>query len=136
MVAYSFQPRFAEPILEGTKGGTIRGRRKRHARPGELIQLYTGMRSANCRLITRKRCGAVEPITLVLGATPRVIIGGVDRGSSGRALMAFARFDGFPGWFELVNFWQLEHAETERFDGWHIRWLELPQILKPKGEAG
>jgi hypothetical protein len=58
MVAYSFKERFAEPILNGTKGGTIRASRKGplraatggHAKPGEELQLYTDMRTRNCRL--------------------------------------------------------------------------------------
>jgi hypothetical protein len=43
MVAYSFNPIFVGPILAGTKRQTIRAERKRHARPGEAMQLYTGM---------------------------------------------------------------------------------------------
>ncbi len=56
MVAYSFRSQFAEPILAGTKGGTIRAERRGrnlghrvvnggHAYPGEELQLYTGMRN-------------------------------------------------------------------------------------------
>lgn len=39
MVAYSFRKRFGPPILAGTKAQTIRADRKRHARPGEEVQL-------------------------------------------------------------------------------------------------
>lgn len=51
MVAYSFKRQFGPPILAGTKGGTIRNDRKRHARPGEELQLYHGMRTKSCTLI-------------------------------------------------------------------------------------
>lgn len=53
MVAYSFQKRFVEPIRSGRKRQTIRADRKRHARPGEVLQLYSGMRTnaiATCRI--------------------------------------------------------------------------------------
>jgi hypothetical protein len=52
MVAYSFAPQFVDAIRNGTKCQTIRpiGKR-RHARPGEPVQLYTGMRTAKCSKI-------------------------------------------------------------------------------------
>ena len=50
MVAYNFQARFAPLVETGAKSMTIReiGRR-RHARPGERLQLYTGQRTKGCR---------------------------------------------------------------------------------------
>lgn len=50
MAAYNFQKRFATLIESGDKNHTIRriGKR-RHASPGEAIQLYTGMRTKFCR---------------------------------------------------------------------------------------
>jgi hypothetical protein len=52
MVAYSFAPQFINAIRSGTKCQTIRpiGKR-RHARTGEPVQLYTGMRTATCSKI-------------------------------------------------------------------------------------
>jgi hypothetical protein len=121
MVAYSFKPRFAEPILAGSKGGTIRANRKRHARPGEELQLYTGMRTRQCRLIARKQCVEVEPIELWLGADMVEFRNRIFR----RNLDLFARFDGFSSWHELCDFWLYEHGDA-RFIGVHIRWLPLP----------
>lgn len=134
MVAYSFQKQFAVPILERTKGGTIRADRKRHARPGEELQLYTGMRTRHCRLIGRETCLAVTPIRLylkgdrvVIGeallAPPRIVV------VLTRALDAFARFDGFPDWDALRRFWNETHDAPVVFGGQHIRWLELPKSL-------
>ena len=96
MVAYSFQRRFAEPILEGTKGGTIRADRRRHARPGEELQLYVGMRTKQCRLVARKTCLACEPITINF-ASWRVgyVISGIRCLRRRTELDAFAAFDGF-----------------------------------------
>ena len=149
MVAYSFKARFAEPILAGTKGGTIRLPRKPgrahieivldegqlyarerpggHARPGEELQLYTGMRTKHCRLIARKTCLAVEPIKLDF-SDERIYL--ADGCIMFGLLEDFARFDGFANWYELLAFWHKTHGcdliYRGGFRGWHIRWLPLP----------
>ena len=117
MVAYSFQARFAEPILSGVKGGTIRSDRRRHTRPGEEMQLYTGMRTKHCRLIARKQCLAVVPIELNFSASQVLRNGEVfwDPG----ILDALARFDGFADFGEMTVFW----GYRPRFEGWHVCWL-------------
>jgi hypothetical protein len=125
MVAYSFQRRFAEPILEGRKGGTIRPDRRRHARPGEELQLYVGMRTKQCRLIARKTCVAVSPILLDLAFRSVVWPGCRGLIHCAADLDAFARFDGFQNFDEMTEFWRQTHA-VELFTGWHIRWLPLP----------
>jgi uncharacterized protein YqfB (UPF0267 family) len=51
MVAYSFNKQFVDAIRSGRKHPTIRANRKRHARPGEMLQLYTGMRTRTCTKI-------------------------------------------------------------------------------------
>jgi hypothetical protein len=146
VVAYNFQRQFVGPILAGTKGGTIRLPRKPgrahieivrdegqlyarerpggHVRPGEIVQLYTSMRTTQCRLITTARCVAVEPITLVFdpGCCARVGPLGSHRNITGNDLNDFARFDGFADWSEMMRFW----APARNFEGWHIRWLPLP----------
>jgi len=123
MTAYSFKRQFVEPILAGTKGGTIRANRRRHARPGEELQLYTGMRTKHCKLIARKTCLAVEPIELDfvrmrIHVGPLVLEHRVE-------LSTFARFDGFPDFASMAAFWIWTH-ETFHFAGWHIRWFPLP----------
>jgi hypothetical protein len=133
MVAYSFKKQFAMPILDGTKGGTIRGHRKRHGRPGETLQLYTGMRTAHCKLISKKTCLACVPIWLGLRSDEVNVA--LDRDNQGglilkkpRALDALAVFDGFVNWDEMKFFWLKDEdfAEPASFAGWHIRWLKLP----------
>lgn len=48
MVAYNFQARFAAAIEAGEKAITIRSiGRRRHARNGERLQLYTGQRTGD-----------------------------------------------------------------------------------------
>lgn len=50
MPAYNFQSRFADAVQHGEKRQTIRAiGKRRHARPGQPIQLYTGMMHKTCR---------------------------------------------------------------------------------------
>ena len=124
MVAYSFQQQFRAPILARAKRQTIRADRKRHAWPGEQIQLYTAMRTRHCALIARAACEAVEPVRLHLGENrvevPSASITAADD------LDRFARADGFADWPGLVAFWREHHPEVSAFSGVLIRWELLP----------
>lgn len=129
MVAYSFKMRFAPPILLGLELGplvagmkrqTIRADRRRHARPGEEVQLYTGMRTRSCRLLGRPRCTAVEAIRLLLG-TAEICLG-ADRLVRAAELDAFAVADGFGDFADLRDFWGAAHPEVDDFTGQLIRW--------------
>lgn len=143
MVAYSFQPQFAEPIIAGTKRQTIRrpGKR-RHARPGERLQLYTGMRTKQCRKIGDAVCEGVFEIALDL----RMIRGfsitsrsaGVNFGNPLEALTthpitpprfksfdAFARADGFADWAALKAFFEQHHPGVDQFEGFLITWTDF-----------
>lgn len=139
MVAYSFKKQFIEPIMVGIgyhpncfgvgadrtttrpKRQTIRAvGRRRHARPGETIQLYTAMRTKQCRKLGEARCVSVEPIRIFMSGWinlgDRTISGG-DNGELGD----FARSDGFSGWSEMKKFWLDNHGE-EPFSGVLIKW--------------
>lgn len=138
MPAYSFQRQFAQPIIDGSKGGTIRAPRQRrvgsgdgpradtggHARPGETLYLYTGMRTKQCRKIAEKTCRAVEPIVLNF-RTDQIMVGGRVIWSL-RGLHLFARFDGFETWPDMAAFWNKTHGMPMIFNGWHVQWMELP----------
>lgn len=130
MVAYSFKKQFGPPILAGTKAHTIRADRKRHARPGEELQLYTGMRTKHCRLVARVPCIAVEPVRLRFsrrGPSELFEVGGVPL--SPREMVRFAYADGFDGLDAMARFWWAEHppeeGDTLNFTGVVIRWTPL-----------
>lgn len=127
MVAYSFQKQFVEPILAGAKQQTIRANRRRHARPGEELQLYTGMRTKHCKLIARATCRSAEPIRLSFnaGCEGIWIQSTNDHFGLAQELDHFARRDGFPTWFEMRAFWKSTHGTVEFFDGVLIRWGEI-----------
>lgn len=93
MVAYNFQARFVAAVEAGEKVLTIRtiGRR-RHARVGERLQLYTGQRTRACRKL-------VDPDPVVTSVQPITFHGGgrVWAGAwlTAAGLDALARLDGF-----------------------------------------
>lgn len=80
MVAYSFKRQFVAPIALGLgiacpngfapAAGVVRPKRhtmrstgkRRHARPGEGLQLYWGMRTKSCLKIGDAKCIKVEQI--------------------------------------------------------------------------
>jgi hypothetical protein len=145
MVAYSFKRRFVEPIRAGLglqnfnqfgveipdvrpKRQTIRADRRRHARPGEMLQFYCAMRTKSCFLIGRAHCVDVQPIYIEVEA-PLVIVGeGKQRHriTTKSELNEFARADGFGSYEEFGLFWYEEHHDTMNdFYGVIIKWKPL-----------
>lgn len=146
MVAYSFQRQFVPhicaglmvPIPEGfhvdlplrSKRQTIRALgKRRHARPGETLQLYRGLRTQQCFKIADAKCVTCEQIRLEFGPRPRVIVGTGDltgnRIESAVMLDGFAESDGFEDWAALVAFWQKQHGPLRKFTGVIVYWEPL-----------
>lgn len=122
MVAYSFNPRFEAAIRAGTKTQTIRAARKRHARSGEMVQLYCGMRTVHCRkIIPDVVCLRTEPVTIQFdpdGTIADILIGGQSRAD----LDAFAVRDGFRDITDMAAFWRAAHGVVGTFNGVMIQW--------------
>jgi hypothetical protein len=112
MVAYSFQPRFIEPIRQGLKTQTIRAiGQRRHARPGELLQLYSGIRTAHCtRILPDTPCVEVMQIEIRFraGEIARIFTDGIPV----RDLDAFALRDGFADALDMWAFWREHHPQA------------------------
>lgn len=153
MVAYSYKGCFVAPILVGLglpvldlhyelggylpgqpirpKRQTIRANgRRRHARPGETLQLYYGMRSTKCLKIGDGKCTAVSKIRLFVHDA-RVLINHLDRLFEFRRpseLDMFAREDGFDDWAGMRAFWLEEHdgKRLGPFVGVLVQWEPLP----------
>ena len=123
MVAYSFKKQFSPYILNGSKAQTIRAERKRHARPEETLQLYTGMRTKHCRLIGTATCRRVEPITIDFPLNTVLIGKAVLMGW--RDLDGLAHRDGFDGWLSMRAFWHDNHPAASVFSGVLIRWTDF-----------
>ncbi len=142
MVAYSFAPMFADQVATLFKRQTVRAQRHRHARVGEAVQLYTGMRTRQCRKLVPQDpvCIAVSPIVIETAMTWGLItlieIDGVNLDDAG--IERFATADGFgieaigdqhfkatgqtgSARWNMGMFW-LERHGLGRFEGVLIRW--------------
>jgi hypothetical protein len=122
MVAYNFQSRFAQPIKRGEKSHTIRKNgNRRHARPGEMVQLYTGMRSSACKKILDPDpvCVFCKVIRIDVGQDTihGITVDGLDVGN----YEAFAQSDGFKGLDDMHEFW-LDFHGVGLFVGSMIGW--------------
>lgn len=135
MVAYSFKKRFAGTIQNGFKTQTIRAPRKRHARSGEALQLYCGMRTNRCfQIIPDVVCTEVLHAELFFGQNRVILHTGRDEIGAmaavyqiaGPSLDVFAKRDGFISWADMKVFWQSTHEEALDpelfFEGFLINW--------------
>lgn len=151
MVAYSFKRMLVPAIRIGLgldpidqspgarrpKRQTIRATgKRRHARPGDTLQLYTGMRTKQCELIGEAQC--VGSFAIEMDFDAHEITGGcldlVSMPSQAEMfatpwcigdrwqLDAFAVRDGFATWDDLCEFWNREHKDVRRFAGTVIYW--------------
>lgn len=124
MVAYSFQRRFVPMIEAGYKHQTVRAERARHARPGETMQLYQGMRTRTCRkILPDPICTCVRPIHIVIraGLIERIEVRGLsDLWKPDPD--AFAISDGFESREDMSAFWAERHPSSADFVGVLIEW--------------
>lgn len=141
MVAYSFNPRFETPIREGWKTQTIRATGgKRHARPGEMIQLYCGLRTAQARkIVPDVRCTDVMAVEITFARFPEgspVIDRIVTDGVQVRDADAFAVRDGFTDADDMAAFWKAHHPDAlaAGFKGVLIEW-HMPRVAQALGVA-
>jgi hypothetical protein len=132
MVAYNYQQRFWPKVRDYSKLQTVRAHRKRHARPGERIQNYGGMRTKACvKLIPDPLCIGVEDISIWIGGDEHKPVEGIEINGfelAGKALTQFAVADGFGGYrgdplMIFGRFWTETHG-IGRFDGVVIKWRE------------
>lgn len=122
MVAYSFNKRFIAPILAGTKTGTIRAvGKRRHAEAGDLLQLYTAMRTKYCALILQTPCTETVDILLAFKGRTRIETRGNETIRSASLLDRFAVSDGFTDFADMREFWREQH-NVARFSGRWARW--------------
>lgn len=101
MPAYNFKRQFVSPIRSGEKKTTIRFPRKRPTRVGDVLYLYTGMRTKKCELINVYVCEKVQPITI----WPTIEDVSIELARLSRGEIAdMARKDGFSTSFAFFHF--------------------------------
>ena len=115
MPAYNFQARFIQKILSGTKPHTIRKRRKHPTKVGDILWLYTGMRTKNCKLLAGARCVRIEPI--VIWPFEERIAGNLDF-----SVNQLAAGDGFSSLHDFFDFFRRTYREKVLNDFEVIFW--------------
>lgn len=134
MVAYSFHRQFHEPVETGAKRHTVRANRKRHARVGEPVQLYGGMRTRHCRklvdpdpICTRVQLIEIAVLSDVNQRLGFITIDGIPLDND--EIEAFAKADGFTATAgatarqRMGRFWTIHHG-VGLFEGVVIHWGE------------
>lgn len=140
MVAYSFQRQFIEPIQLGirdpfadkAKLQTIRAHRKRHARAGEMLQLYSGMRTKNCmKIVPDQECEDVFNIRFEVtkSGIRDAFFGLSEPRFALRDMDAFAQDDGFTDADAMRDFWLSSHGEG-LFEGVWIMWFPKAHVAE------
>ncbi len=136
MVAYSFNRAFVPQVEALTKVQTVRLPRKRHARPDEPLQLYTGMRTKNCRKLVDPdpTCVAVDEVIIDRrSGCFELVVNGIPL--NGEQIEDFAKADGFDPVHHFAaaraaalnatslmrRWWTLTHGAV-LFEGVVIRW--------------
>jgi hypothetical protein len=126
MVAYNFIKQFADDVESGKKLQTIRkvGKRK-HALPGDTLQLYTGMQTKSCRLLREALCTTLIPIR-IRPSFGEVLFLLDDKNwlvcDSEKHISVLAQKDGFANAAEFFDYFAMQCDETGRFDGYLIKW--------------
>ena len=97
--------------------------RSRLARPGEELQLYTGMRTLACKLLLRAPCVNVVPIEIDVSFDQILEVRVVSFLCPYfyKHLDEFARRDGFSDQADMHAFWLKEHG-VGTFRGVMISW--------------
>ncbi len=133
MVVYSFDRQFIEPIqlgvrnpfADGAKLQTIRAHRKRHARAGEMLQLYCGMRTKHCmKIVPDQECEDVFNIRFEVAKSgiKDIYIGLSEPRYELPKINEFAQEDGFSDADAMHGFWLASHGEG-LFEGVLIKWF-------------
>ena len=123
MVAYSFKTQFEGALRAGDKAQTIRALgKRRQARPRELVQVYIGMRTKDCRLLFQSECLEVLPIRIRRTSDPIWEIRLNDNLLSLDEQNQLALADGFP---DLQVFYDFFYQRLP-FEGVLIKWQTPP----------
>jgi hypothetical protein len=124
MPSLNFKARFAPLVENQGKRQSIRRPRLRPIRPGDLLYLYTGMRTAACRRLGIGRCTETQGIEIWADG---ILLAGV--ALSPQDSLALAEADGFASVAEFLDFFRSVHGLP--FTGTLLRWEPLPAPRAP-----
>ena len=132
-----FKPRFVDPIQDGTKFFTMRNPRKVTPKIGEVLHMYTGLRTKWCKLITKQhtlKCIQQAVIRVSRGNKPaphirtltsiKIEISVDGRVLNSNEISQFVKYDGFENCQDFAAYWLAEKkVVTVTLDLFH--WTDL-----------
>lgn len=124
---YNFRKELATAIRYGVKAQTMRQNRKdgRVPKPGDLIRMFTGMRTAYCKSIGSSVVIECFPVYMDLSdLRGRVIVSNGIRLHFGE-MESFAKLDGFPSALAMLEWFQKTYRPSDSFHGFCVRWRPL-----------
>ena len=126
MVAYNFRAEYAEKVRTRAKRRTIRAYgKRRHARPGDMLQLYTGMRTKRCEKLLEVPCRSTSHVAML---PDKVVVVPISQQRDGQIvyivrrgeLDEFAHLDGLENWMSMRELFEQMHGWP--FGGLMIQW--------------
>jgi hypothetical protein len=126
MALINFQKQFAEAVKSGKKKQTIRAPRKYSIKSGEILHLYTGLRTKKCKKLQKVVCKSVQDVTINnIGMLTIDGISIIDSCLKANIyyfdyLDVFAQADGFKDWKDMIKWFSETHGLP--FKGWLIKW--------------
>lgn len=129
MPAFNFKREFVEAIRDGEKRQTIRADRKDgrpHAKVGDSIKLYTGMRTKSCELIgesTVTRVARVRIEGTCMYVNGRILPNHIYSRDCEQTDDEFAQADGFQSFMDMADWFRDIHSLP--FEGTLIEWERL-----------
>jgi uncharacterized protein YqfB (UPF0267 family) len=107
---------FTDKVANGTKTQTIRATTR--ARAGEVLQLYVGQRTKDCRKVRDVVCKSVAEVMLM----ERLAQVKGDAARTGIYLEEFAHADGFDSYADMWAFFSRRANDAGEFHGKLIKW--------------
>ena len=121
MPAINFQERFADAVETHEKRQTFRPKRKHPIKQGDVLYLYTGMRTKQCRKLRTTVCIDTVPGTINEHSMSLLTDGGtLEVWPEGTPLNWFAWKDGFNKWTEMRDWFKKRYGLP--FEGVLISW--------------
>ena len=122
MPGLNFHKRFADNVESGRKRQTIRAFRVIPIKPGDMLYLYTGLRTKYARKLGQYPAKSVELIHMHFNTkNDDVVILKETVYSTQTELDQFAQADGFDDWQDLKAWWKKTHNKKV-FKGTLTKW--------------
>lgn len=127
----NYKKQFIDAIKIGTKVHTIRGRRKNKPKIGETLHMFSGLRTKNSELITKKeKLISTQKvwIKIVFRLKPtnwylKICVDG--RVLSSSEIEAFVRFDGFSNIQEFIDFFTNPYKKNVRQNNMEYKFCKI-----------